>query len=158
MGEQLWTDTWNMFDGERSGKISKEDFMHAFRACGQKPSQKEAEEILAGVSDPATFDEFKAAMGKGPVGPSEADLINSLNAFDGTDSGFLKKSDIHQMLTQLGEPLEDGQVDTMWAFVGAAVDGEGKIDIKAFAAALQKDVPPKIPDMEELAKEMDISM
>ena len=38
--EVAWKACFNMFDTTRTGELSKEDYLHCLRACGQRPTQK----------------------------------------------------------------------------------------------------------------------
>jgi len=131
------------------GTVTKENFIVLCRACGQMMTPSEATAVEGGVGNKVTFDEFKAQMGKGKFGPSPVDLMDSLLAFDGNESGYLSKREIVNLLTSLGEPMTLEQAN--FVFTKFAVADDGSVNIKDFHEYLLGPAPRIDPS--QLAEE-----
>jgi Ca2+-binding EF-hand superfamily protein len=147
-----WIDTWNLFDEKKSGAVSKTDFKHIVRSLGRKYTEAEFNDLMKDLGDPITQDRFIEFMKKPYSGPTEDDLRTALQAFDGTDSGMLKLSELTTLLTSLGEKMPEAEVKQLLSEV--RVDGEGRVSIDEFAKFLCTPVPSMTPDIAELQKQL----
>lgn len=150
--EAEWKETWYLFDDKKTDKVSQSDFVHIIRSLGRKHTEAEVSEITKNMGDPVTMDEFLSYMRKPYEGPTQADLITALQAFDGNDSGYLKSSELVSLLTTLGEKMSEEEVHQIMKDVKA--DEEGKVNIEEFAKYLCTPVPSMTPNIEELQKQL----
>uniref|UniRef100_A0A7S4GM22 EF-hand domain-containing protein n=1 Tax=Eutreptiella gymnastica TaxID=73025 RepID=A0A7S4GM22_9EUGL len=146
-----------MFDTTRTGELSKEDYLHCLRACGQRPTQKDADAILNSVGSRVTMEQFLAQMQKGTVGPTEQQLYSALHNFDMYETGSLNRKDLFAMLTTLGDALTPEEAARVFEEFGPA-DPNGCLDIKTVMAKLTQPVPTRHPTMEGMAAELGIKM
>ncbi|CUF96059.1 calmodulin, putative [Bodo saltans] len=147
-----WIDTWNLFDEKKTGSVSKGDFKHIVRSLGRKYTEAEFNDLIKDLGDPITQDRFVEFMKKPYSGPTEDDLRTALQAFDGTDTGLLKLSELTTLLTSLGEKMPEADVKQLLAEV--KVDAEGRVSIEEFAKFLCTPVPSMTPDIAELQKQL----
>lgn len=147
-----WTDTWNLFDERKTGAVSRVDFKHIVRSLGRKYTEAEFADHMKDMGDPVRFESFIEFMKKPYSGPTEEDLRTALQAFDGTDSGLLKISELTTLLTTLGEKMPEAEVKQLLAEV--KTDGEGRVSIEEFAKFLCTPVPSMTPNIAELQKQL----
>eukprot|EP00999_Lentomonas_sp_LEN2_P001053 NODE_2056_length_662_cov_102.818692_g2006_i0.p1 GENE.NODE_2056_length_662_cov_102.818692_g2006_i0~~NODE_2056_length_662_cov_102.818692_g2006_i0.p1 ORF type:complete len:156 (+),score=43.12 NODE_2056_length_662_cov_102.818692_g2006_i0:102-569(+) len=150
--EAEWRETWYLFDDKKTDKVSKADFVHIIRALGRKHTEAEITEICKDLGDPVSLDEFMAYMRKPYNGPTNQDLLQALQAFDGNDSGYLKQTELVSLLTTLGEKMSEEEVQQVMKDV--PVDDDGKINIEEFTKYLCTPVPSMTPNIEELQKQL----
>jgi Ca2+-binding EF-hand superfamily protein len=147
-----WTDTWNLFDEKKAGHVSRVDFKHIVRSLGRKYTEAEFADHMKDMGDPVRFESFVEFMKKPYSGPTEDDLRTALQAFDGTDSGMLRVSELVTLLTTLGEKMPEAEVKQLLAEV--KTDADGRVSIEDFAKFLCTPVPSMTPNIAELQKQL----
>lgn len=147
-----WTDTWNLFDERKTGSVTHTDVKHIIRSLGRRYTEAEFNELLQGLPDPVPYQGFVAIMQKPYSGPSEDDLRTALCAFDGSNSGRLKLSELITLLTSLGEKMPEHEVKQLLAEV--KTDEEGRAEIEELVRFLCTPVPSITPDIAELQKQL----
>lgn len=147
-----WTDTWNLFDEKKSGAVSRVDFKHIVRSLGRKYTEAEFADHMKDMGEPVRFESFVEFMKKPYSGPTEEDLRTALQAFDGTDSGMLRVSELVTLLTTLGEKMPEAEVKQLLAEV--RTDADGRVSIEDFAKFLCTPVPSMTPNIAELQKQL----
>ncbi|KEG05615.1 calmodulin [Trypanosoma grayi] len=147
-----WTDTWNLFDERKTGSVSQTDVKHIIRSLGRRYTEAEFNELLHGIPDPVPYQSFVTLMQKPYNGPSEDDLRTALRAFDASDSGRLKLSELITLLTSLGEKMPEHEVKQLLAEV--RTDDEGRVEIDELVRFLCTPVPTMTPDIAELQKQL----
>lgn len=82
------------------------------------------------------FDEFVDLM-QSRVGRSDPDkeLRDAFRVFDADDSGSISRSELKQLMINLGQTLSDAEVDAMMEMVDTNNDGE--ISFPEFKAMMQ---------------------
>ena len=81
------------------------------------------------------FDEFKVLMQMQMTETDQTEnLTSAFKVFDVDGSGSITKEELHKIMTTLGEPLTDAEVDEMMK--GADKDGSGTIEYKEFVNGL----------------------
>lgn len=155
MAMKEWTDTWNLFDEKKTGAVSRTDFKHVVRSLGRKYTEAEFADHMKDMGDPIRYETFVEFMKKPYAGPTEDDLRTALQAFDGTDSGLIKVSELTTLLTTLGEKMPEAEVKQLLAEV--KTDSEGRVSIEEFAKFLCTPVPSMTPNIAELQKQLSAS-
>lgn len=150
--EKEWRETFYLFDERKTDKVAKDDFVHIIRALGRKHTEAEVKDITGKMGDQVSMQEFLDFMRKPYDGPTEADLLTALQAFDGQDSGYLRQSELVNLLTTLGEKMTEQEVQQIMKEV--KVDQEGKIFIQDFAKFLCTPVPSMVPNINELQRQL----
>ena len=152
MANKEWTDTWNLFDEKKTGAVTKTDFKHIVRSLGRKYTEAEFADLMKDMGDPIRYESFVEFMKRPYSGPTEDDLRTALQAFDGTDSGMLKLSELTTLLTSLGEKMPEAEVRQLLAEV--KTDSEGRVAIEDFTKFLCTPVPSMTPNIAELQKQL----
>ena len=152
MAQKEWTDTWNLFDEKKTGAVSRTDFKHVVRSLGRKYTEAEFADHMKDMGDPIRYETFVEFMKKPYSGPTEDDLRTALQAFDGTDSGLIKLSELTTLLTTLGEKMPEAEVKQLLSEV--KTDAEGRVQIDEFAKFLCTPVPSMTPNIAELQKQL----
>jgi Ca2+-binding EF-hand superfamily protein len=150
-GEALWRKNFDLMAGDKGG-VNKDEFIILCRACGQLMTPQQAEEVMGGIGGKSTYDDFASQMRKGTFGPSPDELLDSLLAFDGNESGFLNKREIINLLTSLGDPMS--MEDAGKVFTKFDVPEDGSVKIREFRDYLINPVPLITPNMAELLKDI----
>jgi len=152
MAQKEWTDTWNLFDEKKTGAVSRTDFKHVVRSLGRKYTEAEFADHMKDMGDPIRYETFVEFMKKPYSGPTEDDLRTALQAFDGTDSGMIKISELTTLLTTLGEKMPEAEVKQLLSEV--KTDAEGRVQIDDFAKFLCTPVPSMTPNIAELQEQL----
>eukprot|EP01120_Amphizonella_sp_Union-15-10_P003658 TRINITY_DN1406_c0_g1_i1.p1 TRINITY_DN1406_c0_g1~~TRINITY_DN1406_c0_g1_i1.p1 ORF type:complete len:142 (-),score=46.47 TRINITY_DN1406_c0_g1_i1:78-503(-) len=111
--ETTWKEAFSLFDRDGDGNIKIEELGTVFRALGQNPTQAEVEEIKkeAGGSS-CDFEKFKGLMRKyKKEPPQEKDIREAFKVFDKDGNGVLSASELKNVLTTMGEKLQEDEVD-----------------------------------------------
>ena len=141
---------WGVDEHGRPDTTPLGNILSLLRSLGHNPSERE----LADVLDPEgldvrvgrfqrpvqewrfylDFDNFLKLMGllKPPWGPEEekAELRGAFKALDQDGDGFLSASELRNVLTSMGEPLTDKEVDEMFRLVD--INNDGKLNFEEF--------------------------
>jgi len=150
-GEALWRKNFDLMAGDKAA-VNKDEFIILCRACGQLMTPQQAEEVMGNIGAKSTYDDFASQMRKGTFGPSGEELLDSLLAFDGNESGFLNKREIINLLTSLGDPMTMEEASKV--FVKFDVPEDGSVKIREFRDYLMNPVPLITPDMAELLRDI----
>ena len=107
-------------DKLNEGLISLKDVPTLLREVGQNPTEAELETILTAVDakkeKKITFEEYLKIQERPdawkPHGTYD-DFVKEFSVFDSEGTGFISSSELRYVLTALGEPLTDKQVDEL---------------------------------------------
>jgi Ca2+-binding EF-hand superfamily protein len=116
-----YMEAFAFFDGDRDGKINKEEFGKVLRALGHAPSeaelaalQRSVDRIYGGF---LTFPNFVKVVSSiveakiRPIGSYAPGVEAALNSFNemcrGSSDGKLRLDDLHMMLTRHGDALDE---------------------------------------------------
>ena len=134
--------TFKLFDHNKDGFVTKDEFFDIFRCSGIFPSIKELEDLVsvaeraAGVPNKIDYDSFLKAWHTCKRKPStEEDLNAQFITFDNTNRGWANSDQVRQVLMTLGEPLTDKE---MTEFLHVSEPYEGEIDYRDFSKKMHK--------------------
>lgn len=147
-----WSDTWDLFDDRRTGAVSQTDLKHIMRSLGRRHTESEFRDMLQPLSDPVERATFIQLMLRPYSGPSEDDLFTALRAFDASDCGALRLSELVTLLSSLGEKMPEAEVRQLLAELHPNEDG--KVSIEELVQFLCSPVPTTTPDIVELQKQL----
>lgn len=150
--EAVWRDVWKIYDLDKDGFITKEDFTSAIRVLGRRYTTEQMEEKLKKIPNRVDYDLFIEALHEPYDGPTREDLQMALKAFDGRDSGMLGKMDIQSMLTSMGDKLTEQELKIVMA--GLPLNGQGLIALDALCDHFTPPVPSTKPNIPQLIKEL----
>ena len=139
--EQLaeFREAFALFDKDGDQTISADELGTVMRALGQNPTPQEVQQMIDDVDENGDgtidFDEFKVLMQMQMTDTDQTEnLTSAFKVFDVDGSGSITKAELHKIMTTLGEPLTDAEVDEMMK--GADKDGSGTIEYKEFVNGL----------------------
>lgn len=147
-----WTNTWNLFDDRHTGFVTHTDLKHILRSLGRRHTEAEFKHLLQTIPDPVSYDTFVHIMQQPYSGPTEEDLHTALRAFDASDCGALKLTELVTLLSSLGERIPEGEVRQLLDEVH--VDAEGRVGIDELVQFLCSPVPTTTPDIAELQRQL----
>lgn len=137
IGEQIgeFYDTFKLFDEDRDGKLSLKEFGTLLSSLGQNPTEQELQEWIGGDGEHDTtridFQSFLSLMSrKLKETDTEEELIEAFKVFDRDRDGFISGGELRASMTNLGERLNDTEVDEM--IHEADLDGDGLINYDEF--------------------------
>merc|ERR1712093_954713 len=117
---------FNLFDKKRTGSIPIADMGTVLRSLGQNPTEAElaalCEEVDKDKSGTIEFEEFVDQM--------EEEIKNAFLPFDADGSGFIDREELVNVLTTMGDPVDEETINGMIA--EADLDGDGKINYAEF--------------------------
>eukprot|EP00931_Biecheleriopsis_adriatica_P054852 TRINITY_DN3231_c0_g2_i1.p1 TRINITY_DN3231_c0_g2~~TRINITY_DN3231_c0_g2_i1.p1 ORF type:complete len:167 (+),score=42.10 TRINITY_DN3231_c0_g2_i1:91-591(+) len=140
-------DNFKLLDQNKTGKLDAQQVGILFRAFGQNPTDEELAEMLRPIPqiglDVDGFVRFFKNNYRQPT--SEETLLKAFQVFDLEDTGIMNGDKFKEMLTSLGEPMPESEVDSI--LKEAELDEKGLFDYKALARRLIEG-PKRIPDMQ----------
>ncbi|CAE7569810.1 unnamed protein product [Symbiodinium natans] len=134
-------DNFKLLDQSKTGQVGI-----LFRAFGQNPTDEELAEMLRPIPqvglDVDGFIRFFKGNYRTPT--TEDTLLKAFQVFDLEDTGIMSREKFKEMLTSLGDPMQEHEVDAILR--EAEVDEKGLFDYKSLAKRLCEG-PKRIPDM-----------
>merc|ERR1712070_378115 len=127
---------FNLFDKKRTGSIPIADMGTVLRSLGQNPTEAElaalVEEVDKDKSGTIEFDEFCDLMARTnkTQDQMEEEIKNAFLTFDADGSGFIDREELVNVLTTMGDPVDEETINGMIA--EADLDGDGKINYAEF--------------------------
>ncbi|CAH8630803.1 unnamed protein product [Dicrocoelium dendriticum] len=136
---------FDALDMNNTGKISTLDVAMLMRKLGLMPSNLEVEELIVEVDkeknsalEGISFEQFcTMAAWKYNETYTETEIIDAFRTFDLENNGFIPASDLRHALCQMGERLNDDEVDAM---IEMAQDEEGNIYYEDFVRKIMADI------------------
>ncbi|XP_064597281.1 neo-calmodulin-like [Liolophura sinensis] len=132
--------SFELFDKDGNGKITKDELGVVMRSLGQKPSEADLRDIMKEAdrdgSGAIEFDEFLNMMEKKyrDLDTEEQEMKNAFRVFDRNGDGFISSAELRTVLVNLGEKLTDKQIDDLMR--EADKDGDGRISYEEFSKVL----------------------
>merc|ERR1712017_50582 len=127
---------FNLFDKKRTGSIPLSDMGTVLRSLGQTPTEAELQALMEEVdkdkSGTIEFDEFVDLMARTNKSKDqmEEEIKNAFLTFDADNSGFIDRDELVNVLTTMGDPVDEETINGMIA--EADLDGDGKINYAEF--------------------------
>merc|ERR1712022_65291 len=127
---------FNLFDKKRTGAIPIADMGTVLRSLGQNPTEAElaalVEEVDKDKSGTIEFEEFVDLMSRTNKTQEqmEEEIKNAFLTFDADGSGFTDREELVNVLTTMGDPVDEETINGMIA--EADLDGDGKINYAEF--------------------------
>jgi len=128
-----YREAFAFFDSDRDGRLTAQEVITVIRACGQAPSQKQANAMIAeiGANARLNFNEFITVATRNIVKAAGTDeIMESFKVFDKDSSGLLPSAELKHTMANLGEKLTDLEAEYM--LLEAGVDGDGKVNYETF--------------------------
>lgn len=150
--EAEWKEVWKIYDLDKDGIITKEDFVSAIRVLGRRYTLEQMEEKLKKVHARVDFDTFIEFLHEPYDGPTKDDLKTALKAFDGRDAGALGKMDVSAMLTSMGDKLNEAEMKIVMG--GLPLNAQGVITIDALADYFTPPVPSTKPNVPQIIRDL----
>lgn len=150
--EAEWKEVWKIYDLDKDGIITKEDFVSAIRVLGRRYTLEQMEEKLKKVHARVDFDTFIEFLHEPYDGPTKDDLKTALQAFDGRDAGALGKMDVSAMLTSMGDKLNEAEMKIVMG--GLPLNAQGVITIDALADYFTPPVPSTKPNVPQIIRDL----
>ena len=128
-------EAFNLFDADKSGTIDYRELKTAMRALGFASKKQEVLRIMQEYdkdeSGKIEFEEFKLIMlEKYQAQNPEEELEKAFSLFDGDGSGKISFRDLRKLAKELGETLQDDDLQGMIDEFDR--DGDGEIDFNEF--------------------------
>lgn len=118
-------ENFRLLDSDRDGFLTLTEVGILFRAFGQNPTDEELNDLLSQLPQSGLdFDGFVQFFKKQYRPPTaEEVLIQAFQVFDLTDKGVLPAEKFKEVMTTLGEPLPEAEVDAILKEAKAGPDG-----------------------------------
>uniref|UniRef100_A0A7S1PSS8 EF-hand domain-containing protein n=1 Tax=Neobodo designis TaxID=312471 RepID=A0A7S1PSS8_NEODS len=130
--KEFFTKNFQLFDKDNSGHIALADVGPALQMCGIAPSKAQIEEISkladrdgSGVVSNATF--LNCVFYAFKTYKTLEDLKDAFRTFDGDGRGVLTQSELRYILTTLGEPLTQEEMNGFLAECQFESDPDGNV-------------------------------
>ncbi|KAI1439571.1 EF-hand [Annulohypoxylon stygium] len=135
---QVFKDLFDSYDADKGGNISVEEFAKVMsQSPGKAPTEEEVAQIINEVDldgdGQINFDEFITMMTGQPYPPPDEEWVKAWKQYEPSLNGSITQSQFRQLLADLGESVNDAEVDKLIN----SVDGEGKLSFKAFVHFLK---------------------
>lgn len=108
---ETFQENFDLVDDDKDGMITKEQATLLFRGLGQTPTESEMKEILHSLPESISFRAFCDWFGVNYKDPSSEDAITkAFRVFDLSNSGVLPLSKFRELLTSLGDSMNNDEV------------------------------------------------
>lgn len=136
--EKTYKDAFALFDRKGDGHIPREKLGDMLRAVGQNPTQAEVSDLAAKLpKDTFTYAEFVEVVnrpnGFKSVGDVD-DYIRGFQVFDKANTGEIGVGELKYILSSMGEPLTESEVNEL--VEGLNVDRDGNVNYVEFVRSL----------------------
>eukprot|EP01101_Sappina_pedata_P011841 TRINITY_DN8024_c0_g1_i1.p3 TRINITY_DN8024_c0_g1~~TRINITY_DN8024_c0_g1_i1.p3 ORF type:complete len:148 (-),score=67.89 TRINITY_DN8024_c0_g1_i1:72-515(-) len=114
--EEECREGWRLTDPTGSASLSARDFGHVIRYMGQNPSLPDLEQICSkyGSGSSINVDGFlKYMTASFRSGVSQEEVLDAFKVFDKDGKGMIATSEIRNIMLNLGERLEEHEVDSL---------------------------------------------
>ncbi|KAF9186809.1 hypothetical protein BGZ51_001606 [Haplosporangium sp. Z 767] len=128
-------EAFSLFDKDGDGTITTKELGTVMRSLGQNPTEADLQDMVNEVDADGNgtidFPEFLTMMARKMVDTeSEEEIKEAFKVFDKDGNGYISAAELRHVLTNLGERLNDQEVDEM--ITEADVDGDGQINYDEF--------------------------
>ncbi|XP_018333750.1 calmodulin-like [Agrilus planipennis] len=128
------------YDKTGDGVIRRTDLQKAMHKLGLNPTEAEVLSLVYAIDKENTgfipLAEFIEAMTPLLITfPDEESLTDAFNVFDKDGTGYIKFSQLKQVMVNLGEIVSDEDMEIM--IKEADLDGDGKINFDEFVALMR---------------------
>lgn len=135
---KTFKDAFALFDRKGDGKIPVEKLGDMLRAVGQNPTQVEVAELSKSLKeDSFTFEDFTKVVnrpgGFKSLGDAE-DYIRGFQVFDKEGTGEIGVGELKYLLTHMGEPLSEAEVNEL--LEGVKVGRDGNVNYTEFVKSI----------------------
>jgi len=136
-------DTFDMFDENKDGKISKDELRKVFQNMGKQASEEELSNWMENVDENGDgvieFKEFLvkcAVIVKELQGNATSFVERAFKEFDTDGNGYITSQEMESVLTRLsGEKLTQTDITEIMRQVDP--DGDGKITLQEFSNVMR---------------------
>jgi len=132
--------SFEIFDKDADGCITKDEIALVMRAMGYVVTEKEAQEMGYTCADPerVTWAEYQNLLSRvsKPDSGAEKQIIEAFRVFDKNENGMISENDVRVIFSTLGEALTNEDINSLLALV--AVDDQGRIKYADFIKAFMK--------------------
>ncbi|EGG17628.1 MyoD light chain [Cavenderia fasciculata] len=132
-------EAFTLYDSNKDGRLEAAELANVLRWLGQNPSTSEVNEIIKdfGSGGSMTVDGLFNYLGRKVVDDfDEKEIIEAFQVFDKDGKGMIGASELRHILTNLGDRLNEDQVEEMLKqAVGA---GDGVISYQPFVTNMLK--------------------
>jgi len=135
-------ETFAVFDKNHDGKLSISELHAVIRTLrGRDLTEAELRNLVKEVDTDGNgtieLPEFLALMGRRTSHDvTDEETRASFRMYDKDDDGYITKSELRQVMAELGHELTDEDVEDMIS--GADLDGDGRIDYDEFVKMMQQ--------------------
>eukprot|EP01057_Protomagalhaensia_wolfi_P001248 Protomagalhaensia_wolfi_Nauph_80__1247@NODE_1736_length_1371_cov_205_636637_g1351_i0_p1_GENE_NODE_1736_length_1371_cov_205_636637_g1351_i0NODE_1736_length_1371_cov_205_636637_g1351_i0_p1_ORF_typecomplete_len154_score37_38EFhand_7/PF13499_6/3_8e22EFhand_7/PF13499_6/1_1e13EFhand_6/PF13405_6/3_3e11EFhand_6/PF13405_6/0_00055EFhand_6/PF13405_6/4_3e10EFhand_6/PF13405_6/1_9e02EFhand_8/PF13833_6/0_00028EFhand_8/PF13833_6/9_7e16EFhand_8/PF13833_6/0_00046EFhand_8/PF13833_6/8_4e06EFhand_1/PF00036_32/4_1e09 len=137
-------EAFNLFDKDGDGLITAEELGIVMKNLGQNPTDGELQDMLNEVDADGNgtidFTEFLSVMAKTVKESDHAEeLLAAFRVFDRDGDGFISGTELREVMSALGEKLEDDELEEMLREAKSSSSGESSlIDYSGFVRMLNK--------------------
>lgn len=134
-------EAFNLFDTEATGFIDSKELKVAIRALGFEPKKEEIKRMIADVDKEGTgkisFVDFQQLMTvKMAEKDSNEEILKAFRLFDDDDTGKISFKNLKRVAKELGENLNDEELQEM--IEEADLDGDGEVNEEEFLRVMKK--------------------
>ncbi|GAM24814.1 hypothetical protein SAMD00019534_079900, partial [Acytostelium subglobosum LB1] len=132
-------EAFTLHDSNKDGRLEPAEIASALRWLGQNPSATDINDIIRefGGNGALTVEGLFNYLGKKVVDDfDEQELIEAFQVFDKDGKGLIGASDLRHILTNLGERLNEEQVEEM--LKQSVGSGDGAINYEPFVKNMLK--------------------
>ena len=130
-------------DPDRSGAITSDDLTQVFQEIGQQSAEEEIRNLMKNVDlnddGSITFHEFLSLYKKlADIKAEEQKYREAFRICDCDDSGYITIDELKQIMTQVGENLDDSQLNALIQEVD--INKDNRLDFEEFIVLMKKKI------------------
>ncbi|XP_076097623.1 neo-calmodulin-like isoform X2 [Mytilus galloprovincialis] len=136
--------TFELFDADKSGALSREEIAKVVRNTGCNPTEKELEEMFKAIDTDGygevqfnQFLEYYAKHFYDPLRNEEQETREAFSMFDLNGDGYIDLHELKTVMTKMGDE-KMSEADFREMIKEADVNFDGKVDYTEFARMMNK--------------------
>ncbi|XP_065061480.1 calmodulin-beta-like isoform X2 [Rhopilema esculentum] len=128
-------DVFKLFDKDGDGNVTEKELGVVMSGLGQHMADEELHEMFVTADfngdGLVNFNEFMEMIRKGlDLEEKENEVVEAFRVFDREGNGFINAAEIRRVMTNLGDKLNDEEVDEM--IREADLDGDGQVNYEEY--------------------------
>jgi len=144
---------FRLFDEDGSGLINAQELGNVLRTVGLNPIEQRVTELLAEYdsdnSGSLSFEEFCHLWMETAVEAEDDEVMfqRAFQFFDKDGNGDISLAEFREVLTELGDPLKDEELQLFFRLVDK--NGDGRLQYDEFLGFLRDSKAGEVPDAPE---------
>lgn len=135
MSNSDFTSVFNLYDSDGDGRVNTVEASHIIRTLGYKVSNTQLEQLYNNTSiiknnQSLSMSDIQSILPYINNSNTEQDLLDAISVFDKDNTGYIPASQLYNVLTSLGEPISQNELEILTSQI--KTDDNGRVKLTDF--------------------------